>query len=57
MNFLYPENNSFKYFMTGIDNDTMLMESNHPVEYTSLRPGNYKFWFTGSNNDKIWNAG
>lgn len=56
MNFLYPENNSFKYFMTGIDNDTMLMESNHPVEYTSLRPGNYKFWFTGSNNDKIWNA-
>jgi len=55
MNFLYPENNSYKYFMSGIDKDTIVMESNHPVEYTSLPPGNYKFWFTGSNNDKVWN--
>lgn len=56
MNFLHPENNSYKYFMEGIDSDTITMERNHPVEYTSLRPGNYKFWFTGSNNDNVWNT-
>lgn len=57
MNFLYPENNSYKYFLSGFDRDTTIMQSNHPVEYTDLRPGNYKFWFTGSNNDKVWNTG
>ncbi len=31
------------------------MENYHPVEYAGLKPGRYRFWFTGSNNDNVWN--
>ncbi len=56
INFLYSENNRYRYFMSGIDKDTVLLSNYHPVEYNNLKPGNYRFWFTGSNNDGIWNA-
>ncbi len=55
MNFLYPENNRYKYFMKGLDEDTTLLNSYKPVEYRNLRTGRYSFWFTGSNNDGVWN--
>ncbi len=55
MNFLFHENNSFRYKMSGVDNDTVYMENYHPVEYAGLKPGRYRFWFTGSNNDNVWN--
>ena len=55
MNFLFPENNRYRYFMSGVDKDTVQLSNYHPVEYNNLKPGNYKFWFTGSNNDGIWN--
>jgi len=56
INFLYSENNRYRYFMSGIDKDTVLLSNYYPVEYNNLKPGNYRFWFTGSNNDGIWNA-
>jgi len=56
MNFLYPENNRYKYFMKGLDEDTILLNSYKPVEYRNLRSGRYSLWFTGSNNDGVWNA-
>lgn len=55
MNFLFPENNRYRYFMSGVDKDTVQLSKYHTVEYNNLRPGNYIFWFTGSNNDGIWN--
>ncbi len=55
LNFLYPENNRYMYFMAGEDKDTVLLSNYRTVEYKKLRPGNYRFWFTGSNNDGLWN--
>ncbi|MDP4224260.1 MAG: two-component regulator propeller domain-containing protein, partial [Bacteroidota bacterium] len=56
LNYLYPSNNRYRYIMTGIDKDTVLLSSYHSVEYKKLHPGKYKFWFTGSNNDGVWNS-
>ena len=42
--------------MSGADRDTVYSSGYHPVEYKNLRPGKYIFWFTGSNNDGIWNT-
>jgi signal transduction histidine kinase/DNA-binding response OmpR family regulator/ligand-binding sensor domain-containing protein len=56
MNLLYPENNRFRYFMSDVDEDTVQLNNYHTVEYNNLNPGRYKFWFTGSNNDGIWNT-
>lgn len=55
LNYNRPELNSYRYFMNGIDKDTMLTGSGSPVEYKQLAPGKYSFWVTGSNNDGIWN--
>ncbi len=56
INFLYSENNRYRYFMSGIDKDTVQLSDYHTVEYNNLKPGKYRFWFTGSNNDGIWNT-
>lgn len=55
LNYLNPENNRYRYFMDGIDPDTSGVVSDMSAEYRKMNPGSYKFWFTGSNNDGIWN--
>ena len=55
LNFLNPESNRYRYFMSGIDSDTSAIVQEMSVEYRKIAPGNYTFWFTGSNNDGIWN--
>ena len=56
LNYLYPEFNRYRYFMAGIDKDTVLTSADYRfAEYKDMRPGRYTFWFTGSNNDGVWN--
>ena len=56
LNFLNPERNSYRYYMSGIDSDTSGKVPDMSVEYRKMAPGNYKFWFTGYNNDGIRNT-
>lgn len=55
LNYRRPDLNRFRYFMKGMDRDTV--ETASPAaEYINMKPGRYTFWFTGSNNDGIWNT-
>jgi signal transduction histidine kinase/DNA-binding response OmpR family regulator len=56
LNYLYPEYNRFRYFMWGIDRDTVSTANFKFTEYKKMRPGKYNFWFTGANNDGVWNT-
>lgn len=55
LNYTHPEENRYKYFMKGVDRDTVFAEPGMPAEYRKMPPGSYKFWVTGSNNDGLWN--
>jgi signal transduction histidine kinase len=55
LNFTNPEKNKYKYFMEGVDRDTVFSGFKRTAEYRDLRPGHYTFWVTGSNNDGVWN--
>ncbi len=55
LNFLNPERNRYRYYMSGIDSDTSDLVPDMSVEYRKVAPGNYTFWFTGYNNDGIGN--
>jgi ligand-binding sensor domain-containing protein len=56
LNFLDADLCKYRYFMNGIDNDTITVSSGFRyAEYKKMKPGNYSFWVTGSNNDGIWN--
>lgn len=58
LSFLEAENNSYRYFMKGIDRDTILTSSiRRFTEYKKMKPGTYTFWYNGSNNDGIWYPG
>ena len=55
LNYLNPEYNRYRYFMTKRDKDTVTVSQGFAAEYKSLPPGKYRFWVTGSNNDGLWN--
>jgi signal transduction histidine kinase/DNA-binding response OmpR family regulator/streptogramin lyase len=55
LNYLNPEQNMYRYTMSGVDRDTVMSSQGKPAEYKNLAPGKYKFWVTGSNNDGLWN--
>jgi signal transduction histidine kinase/CheY-like chemotaxis protein/AraC-like DNA-binding protein/sugar lactone lactonase YvrE len=55
LNYLNPEENMYRYYMTGMDEDTITAGPGLPAEYKQMAPGRYKFWVTGSNNDGLWN--
>ncbi len=56
LNYLEPQYNMYRYFMKGIDKDTVLTTSKERFsEYKKTKPGRYEFWVTGSNNDGVWN--
>jgi len=54
LNFNHPEFNRYRYFMRGIDIDT-IETTTAEADYKKMAPGQYTFWFTGSNNDGVWN--
>ncbi|HAM08917.1 MAG TPA: hypothetical protein DDY34_11205 [Bacteroidales bacterium] len=56
LNYLDSRNNKYRYFMNGIDKDTINTSANNRyAEYKQMQPGKYRFWVTGSNNDGVWN--
>jgi len=55
LNYNQPELNRYRYFMSGLDEDTTEAGTIMRTEYRQMPPGHYKFWVTGSNNDGIWN--
>ena len=55
LNYLNPERNRYRYFMTGVDRDTVETGAGEVAEYRGLAPGRHRFWVTGSNNDGVWN--
>lgn len=55
LNYLNPEQNKYRYIMSGVDRNTVNSSQGQPAEYKNLAPGKYKFWVNGSNNDGLWN--
>jgi signal transduction histidine kinase/ligand-binding sensor domain-containing protein/AraC-like DNA-binding protein len=55
LNYTNSHKNRYKYIMTGLDPDTIYAGTRRFAEYTDLKPGEYTFWVTGSNNDGVWN--
>ncbi len=55
LNYLHPEQNKYRYFMTKRDKDSVTVSQGLSAEYQRMPPGRYKFWVTGSNNDGLWN--
>jgi len=55
LNFTNSHKNRYKYKMTGLDPDTVYSGTRRFADYTDMKPGDYTFWVTGSNNDGIWN--
>jgi len=55
LNYLNPHENMYRFYMTGMDEDTITAGPGFPAEYKQMAPGRYKFWITGSNNDGLWN--
>ena len=55
LNYTHPELNRYRYYMEGIDIDTVPVVPGLPAEYKQMPPGRYKFWVSGANNDGVWN--
>lgn len=55
LDFNNPSKNRYKYFMSGIDNDTVYSGKRRFAEYRDIKPGKYMFWVTGSNSAGVWN--
>ena len=55
LNYTNSHKNQYKYRMIGLDPDTVYAGTRRFADYTDMKPGDYTFWVTGSNNDGIWN--
>jgi signal transduction histidine kinase/DNA-binding response OmpR family regulator len=55
LNYIYPETNQYKYRMLNLDPDTVYAGTDRTAVYRDMKPGEYTFWVTGSNNDGVWN--
>jgi signal transduction histidine kinase/DNA-binding response OmpR family regulator len=55
LNYTHPEKNKYRYYMEGMDMDTVEANPGSPAEYKQMSPGKYRFWVTGSNSDGLWN--
>ena len=51
----HPERNRYRYFLEGIDEDTVYSENKSFAEYTDLKPGHYTFWVSGASHRGPWN--
>ncbi len=54
LNYLMPENNSYRYKLEGIDNTWKYIGANGLVEYSRIPSGKYVFKAQASNNDGVW---
>jgi signal transduction histidine kinase/DNA-binding response OmpR family regulator/ligand-binding sensor domain-containing protein len=55
INYNDAANNTYFYFMKGVDDDTISSGKENFAEYKKLKPGKYSFWVTAANNDGIRN--
>ena len=53
--FSHPERNRYRYFLEGIDEDTVYSGNKSFAEYTDLKPGHYTFWVSGASHRGPWN--
>ncbi|MEN8228981.1 MAG: ATP-binding protein [Bacteroidota bacterium] len=51
----HPERNRYRYFLEGIDRDTVYSGNQSYAEYTDLAPGKYTFWVSGASHRGPWN--
>ena len=50
----HPERNRYRYFLEGIDPDTVYSGNQSYAEYTDLLPGNYTFWVSSASHRGPW---
>ena len=55
LNYTNSHKNQYKYCMIGLDRDTVYAGTRRFADFTDMKPGEYTFWVTGSNNDGVWN--
>lgn len=55
LNYMHPEKNHYRYYLHGVDHDTVEAGNRSYAEYTKVPPGKYHFWVTGSNESRVWN--
>ncbi len=55
LSYISPDEMKFRYKLENFDDEYIEVTNERQVEYTNLRPGEYKFIVMASNNDGIWN--
>ena len=55
LSFVAPEKVRFRYKLEGQDPDWKEVVNDRQVQYSNLRPGNYRFRVTACNNSGVWN--
>lgn len=55
LDFTNPHNNRFAYKRVGIDNDWVMQDNQHTINFNKLPAGNYKLRIRGTNSDGVWN--
>ncbi len=54
LDYSHPQNNLYKYKLTGIENDWISSGNINFVNYKNLSPGEYTFVVIGSNSSGVW---
>ena len=55
LSFVSPDRVRFRYKLDGLDNEWIEAGTQRSVQYSYLRPGNYRFRVTACNSEGIWN--
>jgi signal transduction histidine kinase/ligand-binding sensor domain-containing protein/DNA-binding response OmpR family regulator len=56
-NYASTEENRFKYWLEGYDNDWIYVNSDHRfATYSNLKKGTYRFWIDAANQDGVWSG-
>lgn len=55
MEFTQPNHNKYMYYMEGLENKWIDLESRNFVNFTNIPSGEYTFIVKGSNSDEVWN--
>lgn len=54
LNYIMPENNTYRYLLDGFDNNWKYTDRAGRAEYSKIPSGKYLFKLQASNNDGIW---
>ena len=54
LNFISPKNNTFAYFLEGVDKNWHYSKGKHFATYTNLKPKKYNLKIKAANNDGLW---